>query len=59
MRQASGQAVEGFKAFLKGETFESNPYNTAVKYKDWASGWRNGEDATEDQIKMFKWIYSI
>ena len=57
MRQASSEAVQGFVAFLKGEPFDNNPYDTAVKYKDWAAGWRNGEDATPDQLKMFNWIY--
>ena len=59
MRQSCGEAVQGFVAFLKDEKFEDNPHNTAVKYKNWAAGWKNGEDATPDQIEMFKWIYSI
>jgi hypothetical protein len=64
MRQESGEAVQGFIAFLDGKSMNDNPYNDAktmkdgVKYKDWIAGYRNGEDATPDQIKMFNWIYS-
>ena len=58
-RQVSGEAVKGFKSFLNGETFKDNPYDTEMKYKDWAAGFRNGKIATSEQIKMFKWIYSI
>lgn len=64
MRQVSSEAVKGFIAFLDGKSKDDNPYKDAktirdgVKYKDWMAGYRNGEDATPEQIKMFNWIYS-
>ena len=65
MRLASGDAVRGFIAFLEGKDFlNDNPYKDTVnykeiiKYKNWASGWRDGKDATPEQINTFNWIYS-
>jgi ribosome modulation factor len=60
--QLSGEAVEGYIAFLKGKKFEDNPYtntNKEVPYKNWCDGFRNGREASESDIKIFKWIYSI
>ena len=42
-RQVSGAATNGYIAFLKGETFDSNPYSKEVEYKDWCAGYRNGK----------------
>jgi len=59
VRQASGDATNGFIAFLNGKKIEDNPHNKEIPYKDWCAGWRNAKDATKEQIIYFKWIYSI
>lgn len=56
--QSSGEAVEGYIAFLEGKSYQDNPYNTELKYKNWCSGYRNGQDASPTQIKTFNWIYN-
>ncbi len=58
-RQLSGEATQGYIAFLKGQSFNQNPCNTPLKYKNWCDGYRNGEKATENEIKYFTWIYSF
>lgn len=58
MRQKSGEAVHGFIAFLRGEEMADNPHDKELPYKNWASGWRNAKEATQEEIDVFRQIYN-